>query len=617
MKKYEGNKTLIQDLEELSEIPSSINELYLDLETTSGDDDISSLNPWKNCEILGAAFTWDEHESIYYLPLRQRSILDSDSNLPIEGCNQIIRNLIKNSKIWINSNVKYDAHVATNSSKADCSNIELVDTITLAKLVDSDRFRYALKHLVHDYLYRDIEHYEQAFRSYLFHPGGHRKCSDYGVIPLSLMVPYACQDVIDVRDLYPELLKNLHEDSNSIWETERKITKVLYHIEQTGVELDIEELVTDYVKIRKRLSEIEWRIKELTGFLIKPNTNADCYNLLHNHYGLPVIEETKKGEPSYNKEALRAYLGIPAAPHEVIKLIQEFRESHKLWTGFIVPYIIKCSKTRPSYIHCSFNQVVRTGRMSCGEPNLQQLPIAAKKYIVPGERRTLIDFDLKQIEYRFIAHYTKNEYILTKYQSNPDTDFHDTMAELCEIERGPAKNMNFAVSFGAGEAKTVSMLMSAFDLSKVPEGEDLESFCKKKGKEIYKTYHNRFPELRRTAWRASGTLRQAGYVKNLFGRIRRMPYKFHFKAFNNVIQSSAADLMKEMTVRLHNVTKDSSANLLCLVHDSWLFSVPTQEVDYWKEEITKVIEETPSKLTVPIYASNKSSELNWKECSGD
>jgi len=617
MKRYEKHKILVQSLNELPTVPEKINELVLDFETTSGKDDTSSLNPWKDCQILGAAFTWDKHEDVYYIPMRQQNIIDTEDNLDIPECNKYIQYLISCSDTWINSNVKYDAHVATISAGADCSHITLVDLITLAKLVDSDRFRYALKHLVHDYLYRDVEHYEQAFRSYLFTPGGTRKCQNYGVVPLSLMVPYACQDVIDARDVYQELKRKLPKESHAVWKTEIGVTTVLKKVEHRGVQLDISKLAEDYARLRKRLNDIKWEIKDLTSFLIEPHTNADCYSLLYNHYGLPVVEETEKGEPSYNKEALKAYMGIPGAPHDAIRLIQEFRESYKLWTGFIVPYILQTSVTNPSYIHCNFNQVVRTGRMSCATPNLQQLPPEAKSYIVPGEGRTFIDFDLKQIEYRIIAHYTKNPAILKAYQEDPTTDFYAMMGKECDIPRQAAKGISLGSAYGMGEPKTIKMLKSAFDFSKVPAGMTIDEYCEIEGSKAYKLYHKRFPELKRTAWKASSTLRQLKYVKNLFGRIRSMPYRFHFKAFNNVIQSSAADLMKLMTIRLHERTKKTDAHLLCLVHDSWLFSVPTINKGYWVEELTRIIEETPSDLTVPIYASNKTSAVNWQECSAD
>tara|TARA_Y100000780_G_scaffold169478_1_gene154659 strand:- start:725 stop:1465 length:741 start_codon:yes stop_codon:yes gene_type:complete len=246
---------------------------------------------------------------------------------------------------------------------------------------------------------------------------------------------------------------------------------------------------------------------------------------------------------------------------------------------------------------------------------MQQLPSMAKSYIIPGEGKTFIDFDLKQIEYRIIAHYTKNPRILKSYQNDPTTDFYVMMGKECNIPRQAAKGISLGSAYGMGEPKTIKMLKSAFDFSKVPEGLTIDEYCEIEGSKAYKRYHSEFPELKRTAWRASDTLRKLKYVKNLFGRIRSMPYRFHFKAFNNVIQSSAADLMKKMTVRLHERTKDSEAHLLCLVHDSWLFSVPTKDVTFWTKELTKNIEETESDLTVPIYASHKISNKNWQECS--
>ena len=58
-------------VEDSSELPSlSGQRLYLDFETTSGDPKKISMNPWFNCEILGACITSDDVENAWYVPAR-------------------------------------------------------------------------------------------------------------------------------------------------------------------------------------------------------------------------------------------------------------------------------------------------------------------------------------------------------------------------------------------------------------------------------------------------------------------------------------------------------------------------------------------------------------------
>lgn len=187
------------------------------------------------------------------------------------------------------------------------------------------------------------------------------------------------------------------------------------------------------------------------------------------------------------------------------------------------------------------------------------------------------------------------------------------MAEMCGIGRAPAKGMNFAVSFGAGKKKTIEMLKAALALDALPEHQSFEDYCQRRGNEIYEEYHQRLPELKQTMWRASGALRNRGYVRNLYGRIRRLPSRFHYKAFNNIIQSTAADLMKDITIRLADHIQNTPIDLLCTVHDSWLLSAPKDGIVETMSFLKNTIETVDNPMTVPVYCNGDYSDKNWRE----
>ena len=54
---------LVESPLELPHLPEQIENLYLDLETSSNDPSLDSLNPWKRgqCSVCLAALTWDDH----------------------------------------------------------------------------------------------------------------------------------------------------------------------------------------------------------------------------------------------------------------------------------------------------------------------------------------------------------------------------------------------------------------------------------------------------------------------------------------------------------------------------------------------------------------------------
>jgi DNA polymerase I-like protein with 3'-5' exonuclease and polymerase domains len=68
-----------------------------------------------------------------------------------------------------------------------------------------------------------------------------------------------------------------------------------------------------------------------------------------------------------------------------------------------------------------------------------------------------------QQEYRLIVHYAalrgmpKADEALRRYQEDPDTDFHQMVADMTGLDRKPAKDCNFAKAYGAGVRKFALM----------------------------------------------------------------------------------------------------------------------------------------------------------------
>ena len=82
-----------------------------------------------------------------------------------------------------------------------------------------------------------------------------------------------------------------------------------------------------------------------------------------------------------------------------------------------------------------------------------------------------------------------------------------------------------------------------------------------------------------------------GYVKTLFGRIRRIPELRSRQrqtrslgerlAVNTVIQGTAADIIKVAMVRCHGALRDAGmrTRLVLQIHDELLFEGPEEEIE--------------------------------------
>ena len=613
MIRFQNGGILIQSASELPNLSGAKN-LYVDFETSSGDPKKTSLNPWHDCTPCGTCITVDEINQAWYIPWRT---VDHK---------EWLQDLFNHCHRWINHNVKYDAHVAANAGIIGLDQVTLVDTVTLAKIIDSDRVTrggYSLSALSQGWLKHDVSGFEDRLAAFL----EGCKSKDYGDVPDDIIAEYGCQDVFTARDLWRYLNRMRHDQCEAVWDNEIKLTGVLFDIEQYGLRTEEEELIVEeYVSTAQLLQWEQW-LHESAGVPIRPHVNADCFEFLCGMNGLPVLNYTEKdNNPSFDAKTLGSYLQHPIVRadkelNETVKRMMECRKLSTYLSLFVKPFR---EKSIDGTLHSSYNQAVRTGRMSCKDPNAQQLNTKAKRLIHPRKGNAFLSIDNSQVEFRFIVHFLRNLNALVSYQKNPDTDFHSWVSKMCGIPRKPAKNINFAIAFGGGKGKILQMLSTNMDLMgnlmEAASGDirRFEYLCKQRGESVYNQYHEALPELKRVTRLASKTLVQNGYVRNAYGRHRHLPEKASWRAFNTVIQSSAADLAKEQMVntsqRYNPRMKELSVTQVAAVHDEILFEGNKEVLTQECQKISEVMERSSIQIRVPIRVDLGISDLNWADC---
>lgn len=632
MLKFDNGGRLVQELSELPRL-KDVKRLYLDFETTSFDPKKKALKPYHGHRIAGVGVTADDVPGAWYVPVR---CSHEKWNLPLKPVLRWTKGLINSCDDWVNHGVKFDAHFAKQDGiEFKC---RLVDTNTLAKIVQSDRYSYELDTLSREWLERDISPYEDRLKAYL----SGCKSKDYGDVPGDIIGEYGCQDVITNRTLYEYLLRRRHEQTERVWETEILLTPVLFDMEVTGLRVDPTELKKKQLVTLYKLSKLEEELHKLTETAIRPHTNADCYEVLCNKYGLPVLGRTDKGDASFNKAAMISYTAHPLVRQSkklmtIVTKIQKYRKLHTLNSIFLTPYI---EHEINGIMHPDYNQIVRTGRMSCRRPNSQQLSPEAKALVHPPEGMDIGSWDESQIEFRIIIHYIRDEAVIAAYAKDPDTDFHQWVADMCGIPRKPAKNINFAIAFGGGKLRVVSMLaldmllvshladktdelVAAGKIESSQKQQVFELLCNRRGEQVYQEYHDTLPGLKRTTRQASNNLLSRGYVFNIAGRQRHLPSVASYRAFNTIVQSSAADVIKERTValapRYNKFVRDLGVQFFASVHD--------ETAEYHPKELTKDLttlrkikemwEENVFNFRVPMRMACGMSNKNWAIASGD
>lgn len=599
---FNNGGCLVESASELP-VPGDFTTLWLDFETSSGDPKFDSLNPWdfEHCTVIGACISFDDNPKVWFVPRRF-----------LFGW---LPSIMKRAKRWINHNVKYDHHVGTNDLGLHVFAGQLVCTLIMSKILDADmtyKGGYTLDNLSLCWLKEDIRQYEHRFKPYLYHANGNRKSKDYGDVPIDIMAEYGCQDIVTNRKLYKYITERLDPECGRVLDLELDVTRTLLDIERIGLRLDIAKCKTEKLRVLMRLLSIEEELHHKVGYMFNPTTNADCYDVLCNHFGLPVIAWTDppkdapkgtRGNPSFKAEALQVYSEWKGEHVPITKLMLEHRHLTTYHGLFLEPYL---NLNVDGILHSEYNQAVRSGRMSCKRPNGQQLSPLAKALILPPEDKVFVSFDLSQIEYRLIAHYVNDARAIAAYEENPYIDYHQWVADIIKISRTPAKTINFMIGFGGGKATTQAKLAQLPEIRErcvTPEAIKAEALS------LFNTYHQNLPGLKRASRQAESVAKRKGYVRNAFGRHLHLPSKRAHIAFNRAVQSTAADIAKDICVRLYK----QGLTLHAVVHDEFLISCDRKEIDDVTYATYQVINTPSVDLRVPVRGDGGWSDRNWAD----
>lgn len=619
-----GRLNIVEDIAELPEIGGTY--LFLDVETTSFDDKKEAFYPYEGDRVCGIAFTTSDHPNkAWYIPVRHAS----GRNLPVTDVVSYLQRVADRTKSWVNHNVKFDAHFLLQDGFEYKG--ELIDTVVRAQLIDSDRIEHKLKSLCRDWCQLPMDEAKQVDVWVK-----EARTKDYGRVPIDLLGRYACMDVLGNIALFRETQRRLATmDLQEVVDIETRFTSLLFKIERRGMRVDVQKCKVDLLQSIRLMISSAQRIFDLTG--IEFSASNEClHNIIVNQFGLPVLAYTDKGSPSFDKDAIVLYKNMPEVVldekmNSTFNAISTYKTEETYKGLFLESFL---ARNVDGIIHPVYRQLVRTGRMSCSDPNSQQFNKRAKRLVIPREGYGFGCWDASQIEFRVISHYAKIEEAIKAYNENPDTDYHSWVAELVGVERSPAKTMNFAMAYGAGRRKMLQQLShnksvvdwavkqaeQAVEAGEI-EAKDMQSFVSNlivlKTSEIYQTYHERLPEIRATANRASQTAKTRGYIKTIYGRRRHLPVDMCHKAFNSLSQGCAMDIIKRRMLALDASLVDDD-HILANVHDELLLEAPVDVMmrDSWREKVTHILEDVEPIFKVPFKWEGGYSLTNWEEAKG-
>lgn len=337
--------------------------------------------------------------------------------------------------------------------------------------------------------------------------------------------------------------------------------------------------------------------------------------LLGKGMGLEVIEYTDKGEPSTGTYVLAHYSHIP-----IIKTLQEYRKLTKLET-----FIDSWEELQvDGRIYPSFNITARTGRTTCNNPNLQQVPQkgAVRNLIEAREGYTIISCDYSQAELRVASWFSGDKNMQDAYNSG--SDLHQSTLKLiygdgvidpevdhdgAKRQRTNAKISNFSLVYGAVPQSLVNYAKGW--------GIDIPL---KEAKDLHKAFFKAYPKLTEFYERCKRFTRQHGYIESPIGRKRWLPdihssdWKKKSSAERQCINTPVQGMASDICISaLADITFDkyidhSKFTVLGSVHDAILIECKEEYAEELGKRVVEimsypsVLKDAGIKMPVPLKA---------------
>jgi DNA polymerase I-like protein with 3'-5' exonuclease and polymerase domains len=470
---------------------------------------------------VSVAYHADGEIRAHYFPIRHP---DSDNF----DCDQVfawLRDLVASDVRIVTQNGLYDFGWLRAEADIKMPPSERLEEIgALATLIDENRFSYGLDALCawRGLPGKDETVLKQAAEACGFKISKRKNplASFIWQLPAHAVSAYAAADAAQTLALWENLSPILDkEGTRDAYRLECDLLPMVHEMRRRGIRIDTDAAERARDLLIQRRDAVFAELSEKLGANVgmeeigRSKWLAETFD----HQGI-TYPRTEKGNPSFTGGPtgwmLRDAHWLPPLIAKADKLNNA---ATKFVENYILGHVVNGRIHAEIHPHRSDAGGARSLRFSYSNPPLQQMPThdpelgpLIRGCFLPDAGEVWAKPDLSQQEFRFIVHYAVKHHLSRSkeaaelYRTDPDTDFHQLVANWTGIDRQSAKNANFAKSFGAGVRKFAAMIRK-------PENE---------AKAIYTKYDRELRFVAQLAMHCQGTAKRQGYLE-LYDGARR------------------------------------------------------------------------------------------------
>lgn len=462
------------------------------------------------------------------------------------------------------------------------------DTAIAAYVLDVSKNQYDLKSLAFEQLHLAVKSPEEYF-------GESRQMDMFAAVDTqNIEYGIVTADVAAKLRAHQEAKLQENALEKVFYDAELPLIEVLAAMEAEGIRTDSTFLDKTGQELQAQTELLEEQIYAYAGCRFNIKSPFQLGDILFETLQLPAGKKTKRG---YSTSA--DILEKIRDKHPIVDAVLQYRNLTKLNSTYVEgmkPLIGEDGKIR-----AHFQQTVTaTGRISCTEPNLQNIPIRQetgrslrKAFSASDAAHILVGADYSQIELRILAHLSQDPGLLEAFRLGEDIHKMTAakvlgvpMDEVTPSDRSKAKAVNFGVIYG----------MSGFGLS-----ENLH-ITRKEAESYIEEYFKKHQKVKAYMDGEIAHCRETGYAETMLGR-KRAIHEINASAYmvrqagerlamNTPIQGTAADIIKIAMVKVYRElkAKHPDSSLILQVHDELIINAAKTELAEIKELLVRNME---------------------------
>lgn len=435
--------------------------------------------------------------------------------------------------------------------------------------------------------------------------------SDWSIPDLSFeQVEYSALDAISTYYLAEKIAHKLETYGlTRIYKLYKDAQHPIAKLQLNGIKLDVDAHRDLIVQWRDDLYKAKKKLQAVTKLSSITSTTIGTYlkDTLPPET-LAIWPRTETGKLATDAHVFADYDYL-----ELVKPFAEFQRNEKLCTAF-GNRLIEQVNPKTGRLHAQYKLAgARTGRLSCSNPNLQQLPRDnnVRQNFIPERGKVFVCADYNQVEIRVGAELSRDAVMLKAYRDGIDLHkltasliSHKDIEDVTKQDRQKAKAFNFGLMFGLGAKKFSHYAKKSY-------GADVSQDEAERG---VSTFRKTYSGYRKWQLSQSTDALRRGYVTTPCGKRRCLDAENSYGAsMNTPVQGGASECMLYALIRMDNL----GLKLVNCVHDE----VSVECLSGFQVGIKSQIEDCMTKGFLDVFPNGITRGLvdcksgnSWGEC---